>query len=448
MLRALARILGTAAVLAVLAPSAHANGRFPSADQLVVDPSDPQHLVIRATYGILQSHDGGATWGWICEEAVGFGGFQDPAIAITADGSILVATLNGLSVSHDDGCTWSKETGPLSKPWSVDVTVDPSTPTRALAITADDGDGSPQVVIAESLDDGVTWAPLIERPADLYPQTIEVARADPLRLYTSGLIDDDALGGAIERSDDGGLSWARIPMAIPDPQRPFVSGVDPANADVVYVRVDGDEGDRLVVSQDGAETFTDALAVTGRMLGFALSPDGQRVAAGALGGGLYIASSTDLSFSQVSDVTVRCLTWTAAGLYICSDEGLSGYSIGLSQDEGATVAPVYRTEVLVEKSCPASTPVATMCPAYWPGILDQLANQGGAGGGGGASQGGGGQAPGPPPSDASPGGGGCACAVPTIAPSWSWSWSWSLAALGAFALRARRRRRPTAEIDR
>src|SRR5450631_4411894 len=42
------------ALLAVLlGPAAHANGAFPAVSQLVADPSDPAHLVLRSNFGLL-----------------------------------------------------------------------------------------------------------------------------------------------------------------------------------------------------------------------------------------------------------------------------------------------------------------------------------------------------------------------------------------------------------
>src|SRR5687768_951087 len=55
---------------------ARANGRYPLADQIVVDPGNPEHVVARATFGLLDSSDGGKTFRWICERAVGYYGVE------------------------------------------------------------------------------------------------------------------------------------------------------------------------------------------------------------------------------------------------------------------------------------------------------------------------------------------------------------------------------------
>src|SRR5579862_1537698 len=52
---------------------ARANGRLPAGHQLVVSPSDPSYFVMETAFGILVSHDAGASWSWICESSVGYG---------------------------------------------------------------------------------------------------------------------------------------------------------------------------------------------------------------------------------------------------------------------------------------------------------------------------------------------------------------------------------------
>ena len=56
-----------ALLLVVPAREARANGRFPAANQLAHSPTDPKLFVLRTTFGILVSHDAGASWDWVCE---------------------------------------------------------------------------------------------------------------------------------------------------------------------------------------------------------------------------------------------------------------------------------------------------------------------------------------------------------------------------------------------
>jgi hypothetical protein len=54
------------------------------------------------------------------------------------------------------------------------------------------------------------------------------------------------------------------------------------------------------------------------MLGFALSPDGSRLAYGGPADGLFIgASDGSEGFTKLSELRVRCLRWNQTGLYAC-----------------------------------------------------------------------------------------------------------------------------------
>ena len=61
------------ATLLSLSVPAAANGRFPASNQLAFSSSDKNLIVLRTSYGLLPSHDNGATWGYICENALGLG---------------------------------------------------------------------------------------------------------------------------------------------------------------------------------------------------------------------------------------------------------------------------------------------------------------------------------------------------------------------------------------
>ena len=56
---------------------------------------DPSLLLLRTTFGMLVSHDAGKTWDWICESAAGYGGTQDPSIAILSGGHFVAGIYEG-----------------------------------------------------------------------------------------------------------------------------------------------------------------------------------------------------------------------------------------------------------------------------------------------------------------------------------------------------------------
>jgi len=78
-------------VASLVGSQALANGRYPTAGQLVPDPVNPRHMVARTTFGMLDTFDGGATWTWICEAAVGYFSTEDPSIGVCSNGSTVAA---------------------------------------------------------------------------------------------------------------------------------------------------------------------------------------------------------------------------------------------------------------------------------------------------------------------------------------------------------------------
>src|SRR5258706_5663635 len=98
-------VAAAALAAACMLPSvASANGRYPTANQLVVDPANPARIVVRATLGVLVSTNSGASWSWICESAYSSKVLlDDPAIGLTADDSILVGGTNGMARGQQGG---------------------------------------------------------------------------------------------------------------------------------------------------------------------------------------------------------------------------------------------------------------------------------------------------------------------------------------------------------
>ncbi len=415
------------------ASAARANGRFPNADHLVVDPGDPSHIVVRATYGIVQTFDAGATWVWLCEPAVGYGGTDDPAISVTEAGTVLVGIRDGVATSFDDGCVWNVDASALAGLRIVDLATDVADPSTAIGISGDDADGNPRVIVAETTDDGMSWTALgPELDTDLVPETIDAAPSMPSRLYVS------AIAGAqtdpvIERSSDRGQTWTRVAIDISGADRTFISAISPTDPDTLYLRVPGELTDRLFISTDAAETWTLIAELEGEMLGFAAEPNGDRVAIGIKQGGVHVASTTDHVFSRIADTGVRCLTWSASGLYACGNEGQDGFTVARSIDGGVTFTPLYHLLDIGLLTCPAGTDTGDTCPALYPALLEQLGNTEGSGGAGGAAAGSSSSgAPTPPPIED---GDGCGCATPATPASRS-----AGIALAAALLLLRRRR--------
>lgn len=419
--RALALALGLALGLAT-AP-AGANGRFPQAQQLVQAPSDPSRLVLRATYGLLVSSDAGGSWHWICEQSIGYSGVEDPAVGITAGGTLLAGIFDGLRVSSDGGCDFSSGGAELEGRFVVDLSVDKVTPSRALALTSNGkGGGSFDTRLWESTDDGKTFTQIGTLPDTLLGLTLDPAPSEPSRIYVSGL--GGSAAPTLQRSIDGGKTWVERPIAgLAAGAAPFLAAIDPKNADRVWLRATDSDTGRLLVSDDAGDSWTEVLAKPGYMLGFALSPDGATVSVGfgdPKGGaaidpdslGLWRAPTSSHAFERVFTGPVNCLTWTAAGLFACSSQFDQGFELGLASDPmfaSGTKDPFTPLLTLTGLTGPlaCSTGSSAQCAAAWPATCELIGKCDGPDGGvGGAAGSGGGGASG----DGGDGGG-CGCRV-------------------------------------
>ncbi|HTB75043.1 MAG TPA: hypothetical protein VK762_17455 [Polyangiaceae bacterium] len=392
---------GIAAALCVSAvlsaTGAAANGRYPASTQVVfsTDSTDPALVVVRTTYGLLVSRDGGATWRWVCEDALGVPSVsvEDPSIALTANDALLVGLFEGLEVSQDAtggaphtlGCNFGCVGGPLAGQSIVDLAGVPGSPHTALALSStyvwdDAGDNATlDSRVWQTPDDGVSWSQVgaaFDPTVSL--TTLDVAASDPRRLYLSGT---RAFGSgrtaSLFVSTDGGDTWTERPLPF-DPATEvsvYIGAVDPRDADRVYVRSSGVS--RLFVTSDAGRSFEVPLTLTGQMLGFALSADGTEVYAGSIEDGLLVAQAAGdvigaLAFRKTSSIHVQCLATRGPELWACSDSA-SGFAVGVSMNDGAAFTPKLQPSGL-------SSPVACAPNAQGPFACGATANASQCGG--------------------------------------------------------------------
>lgn len=442
-----------AAALSLSAAAASANGRFPEANQLVFSEHDPDLVLLRVTFGILVSHDRGRTFDWICENAIGFTSNEDPMYTVTPSLAYAGSTYLGLAVSRDQGCNWSFAGGKLTEDGSTSIFIDlSSNPNDAknfvLFGSGYDGqqDGSVffKSQLFETKDEAQTFQQLGQNlDPGLLGYTVDLTKTDPNRIYLTAVRDfgSQQRTSWLLTSKDHGATWTEqeIPLR-GDELRAFIAAVDPNDAERVYLRTlanGADSPTRLIVRDavdGGPATFRDVFSAAGPILGFALSPDGARVWAGARDG-VHAAATTDFAFTKRSDQFTTCLAINGDGLWACSAER-SGFVLGLSKDEGATFeSRLHFCDVRGPLACPASAnqnATGNICPTLWQtqrGVLGCLADAGGD-----ASA----------PADAAPearfvpGGGSCGCSTTPVAP-WGAFVTVTGAAL-ALLRRARRRR--------
>lgn len=358
------------AALAALPAAARANGRFPNAQQVLVGPgTSSRTIVLRVTFGLVVSRDGGRNFNWYCEDVMYepyvLSMNYDPPVELTQYGTIVFGFNHGVH-AVTDGCS-STGQDDLSEREVTDLaaTADGST------VYAIDGTPASPSRLLRAPANTLRFAPVGAPIDNVRLATVDVAPGDPRRLYLSGL---DALNRPVLlRSDDGGARVTALTPAGDLGDALFVSGVDPTDANVVYLRSVRGLGSALLRTADGGARVETVARTDDEMLGFAISDDGATVWYGSGGGGLFRSDDRGRSFQRVSDLPVFCLKQHAGTLWACTDWQRRGYALGRSMDRGATFESALRWEDLPgPPDCPDGTPAARTCTDRWMGFQRQL----------------------------------------------------------------------------
>lgn len=365
------------------AATAQANGRFPQSINVRVQPGNDQVILLAVTFGLLISRDGGATFEWVCEDAIGYGGRYDPDYAISPGGDLFATTWEGLRVSRDSGCSWINAPS-LVGHWVEDVEVGPQS--EVWAVTA--STNLPNDVFL-STDNGETFtAAGLQRDA-LYWKSLRVAPSSSQRVYVTGykvaqIQDDGGLSGPTAfayRSIDGGQSWQELPLTGVElgPQSWFLLlAVAPDNPDVVFARsvgVNDPSGDALYRSTDGGLSFTRVLDTTDSISAFVIRKNGA-IIAGTQIDGVYTSVDGGDTWTRAELPQMKCMAENNAGeLLACGANWEPDFfALGRSSD-GTTWQEVFRfSEMQSAYRCPAGTVQFDECEALrWPAVCEQFA---------------------------------------------------------------------------
>jgi MYXO-CTERM domain-containing protein len=362
----------TCALLALVtaATTSHANGRFPASNMLVANPRDPSHLALRATYGVLFSSDSGATWDWVCEKAIGYGGAEDPSLVLTGSGAVVVGMFHGMARSDDFGCTWQHD---AAWPQSVvDLALRKATPDTVVAATcvfsrvADAGGSLFKNEVTISEDAGKTWTTRATIDPTLLIDSIEVSESSAQRVYVSAIRPrGKETAGVLLVSDDGGAHFQEhaVPFGT-DERGVYIAAVDPHDAARVYLRTTGVDAGRLLVTTDAGKTFRAAMK-GGPLQGFALADDGASLFVGGPRDGLLRATAAAEGFEKRSTLGVQCLASVGPTLWACAPS-TAGYVLGASSDGGGSFTPkLTLSGMRGPAKCSSGAGVADVCAADW-----------------------------------------------------------------------------------
>lgn len=417
-------------ILAALAATASANGRPAGTSTLNFRQGHESDVVAGMTFGVLMSHDSGATWQWMCESAVGYGGMYDPDYAFMASGALFATTFSGVTVNRD-GCTFAQTTiGPQTFHCSVtantvctgtsDTTSCPATETCTVDTKFTSAeevgpDGALYIATAathdhkiyKSTDDGMTF-PQSAAPGALgdWWSGLKVAKTDANHIYLFGYrfvaspIPDGGTDKLIElfSSTDGGATFNALPenLCSNSPGETActtihfnnvssieVAAVSPTAPNTVFLRVtqeNGTLGDGIYRSTDGGMTWTKALAKGDSLEAFAVRANGDLVA-GTPSSGAFVSHDNGDTWTTLTGAPhLSCLVENSAGeLWGCTQNYGSqtipadGFGIMKTTDL-VTWTPVLKYQSIAQPvACAAGTVQMDTCQGNtWCSLETQL----------------------------------------------------------------------------
>lgn len=383
-MRSVARALGVAALIPfgmVASPSgAWANGRFPQAQTVVLGPGARDDLVVlRATFGLAASDDGGRRFRFLCEDFFEYPDGYDPPIWVGRDGTLLVGLGDGLAATRD-WCTRSVR-AELTGYEVSDLAGDARGAVLVASLVSHDA--RPVSRVARSDDGGATWHVPSEGLAGQRITTVELAPSNPLRVYASAVAEPDGQPGLF-RSDDGGVTLRRTLWSADNTVGVFVSAVDPARPERVYLRALTAHGESVLYeSDDGGDTARERLRTAGPMRGFALSDDGRSLFVGTPDPREGLQRSLDGGpFQRVSERPVECLRFHAGALWVCQSFTPGAVMLARSVDGGEHFEDrLGYADLEAPPRCAPGSIMQTLCPMRYSQVQRVLgAGQRDAGG--------------------------------------------------------------------
>src|SRR5262249_52731975 len=147
------------------------------------------------------------------------------------------------------------------------------------------------------------------------------------------------------RSVDFGATWSTTAIDAPSGTEARIAAVDPADANIVYLRLLSLFSDGIAITTDGGRTVPPpALSLSGNAVSSFLRATDGTLYAGTLSGDLYVRPPGAASFSRRAGPHLRCLSQRrdTARIYACADGFQDGFNVGYSDDGGQTFHPLFR----------------------------------------------------------------------------------------------------------
>lgn len=358
------------AASSLAATSAEANGRFPAAVSVVESPDDPDTILVGATFGLLLSRNGGVTWHWVCEPALGYSSQWDPIYAVEAgSGTFAATTYRGMRVSDDGGCTWEPRGGEHEQDWISGLAVRDD---GAWLLSSASGGRANGVFL--TTDDAGTFEPTdLQSDTELFRKVLVSGSRAWVGGYSVSPVES-----AIYTSDDAGEHWSATSLFFEGTAGLVPLGVDPSNPEVFYYSLPTATSWELQRTTDGGATAQTLLTLGEPWLAFAVSLDGGTVLAGARQGGVQKSTDGGQTFEPAPvQLQAECFARAGERVYACGHNWEDGFAVGRSDDWGDSWEPIFRfVDIAGALPCPDGTPVAEECAPTFYLLCEQFGLEG------------------------------------------------------------------------
>ncbi len=344
--------------------------------------SDGQTVALRVTFGFMLSDDGGGSFRWVCEDALGYGGGSfDPSFALDASRRLFVGVADGLNRLSTDRCV-NGRIAPLEGDFVADL--DATRDGRTVVAITSSGSPTARNRVWRSTDSGENFVPMgAGLSNETLFETVEQAHSNPLRVYATA-VRNTPRRVVFFSSDDGGATFRESSLDSFAVDDAFIAGISPVDPLVVFVRaplrVERDAGSAdaatpaattvLLRSVDGGVSFVPIARSVGPMTGFAFSDNAATLWYGGTHADDGLRRSTDggQTWSQLSRTQVTGMRFRNGTLWVAANWVTAGFALAKSRDNGVTLEPVLRTfcDVLTVPSCPAASEISGLCGARWP----------------------------------------------------------------------------------
>lgn len=373
-------------LLLATATGALANGRPPATSTINFRQGNEQHIVAGMTFGLVVSHDGGATWQWMCENAVKYGGVYDPDYLYSPTGAVFATTFVGTLVNRN-GCTFDATVHGEKFISTIELGGDgalyaaaaqPANPT-----VADPGDSA----IYRSADDGLTF-PVAPTPGQVgdWWNSLEVAPTDPTRVYLAGYrLVGSGRTFLLFKSTNGGASYA--PMSLTgltttNNSQIDIVGISQQSVDHVYVRVsyqlENAVSDAVFRTLDGGATWT-KIREEQDQIAFVARASGDLVV-GTRSSGSFVSHDSGATWEPLAGAPhIGCLVENSAGEVWACTQNYGAQQVP-SDDAGimkttdlSTWTKVLRfQDIQGPVDCAVGTPQRDECVPMWCALKQQL----------------------------------------------------------------------------